>query len=529
MKRNIRILIIILAVAIPLAGFVIFETASSSKAQADREITELYTCAMHPEVIQKGPGLCPICHMELVPLGSIENLSDDGTGSAISIPSEMIQKIGVKYATVELAPLEKTINAAAHVDYDEDNYNALSIRADGWIEKLYVTSPGETVNKGESLFEFYSPKLYSAQEEYLIARRAGDTRLVNAARERLILLGISDSQIGEIPRNGVKRTLTITSPIDGVVVEIGSSSGGGGASMSASQSGSSGGMSDMNSGGGGISSGSSGSMNGGGSIKEGNFVGSGTQVFAVADLSNVWVYAHVYEDELPFVHEGMDAELELDYLPGQVFKGTVDRIYPFLDRMTRDIKLRLVFSNPDRKLLPGMFGKVRMTSRISDNALIIPEEALIFGGNGTIVFLALDEGRFKPQEVEVGPSDGNGHVQIVSGLENGQRVVTSAQFLLDSESKLREAVNKMIAGAHQSHNISQTPLVEDSHIETTPAPASSETESDWPNLAPDDPDARFRCPMPDDRYYSAEDGDCPICGMHLEPYQPETDLQRAEK
>jgi multidrug efflux pump subunit AcrA (membrane-fusion protein) len=308
--------------------------------------------------------------------------------------------------------------------------------------------------------------------------------------------------IEDIRINGSRRALTIEAPMDGIVASIGSSSGGGGGG-----GGISGGMSGMSGMG---ASGGSGGMNDmssgmGGDIKEGDYVGSGTAVFSIADLSSVWVFAHVYEDELQFVSEGLTAELELDYLPGQFFNGSIDFVYPFLDRQTRDIKIRMDFLNPDGLLMPGMFGTVRITNRIEDTGLLIPAEAVIHSGDRRVVFLALSGGRFAPQEVTLGVNAGDNMVQILDGLAAGQTIVTSAQFLLDSESRLKEALNKMLAGAS---------IEIDNEHEGMGA-------EEWADLAPNDPDAHFRCPMPGDRFYTSDNGECPICGMFLEPHDPE--------
>ena len=543
--RKYIIMITVLIALIVVTGILVSgcrpgSSNANGRTNAASEDSQLYTCGMHPSVIQEGPGQCPICGMNLTPMDTGTGTSTpDGErrilfwvapmdptyvrdepgvspmgmdlvpvyedeitgGAAVSVDPAIIQSIGVRYAEVEVGPVEKTIRAAAHVDFDEDHYTVLSTRTGGWIETLHVTSPGDVVHEGDPLFDFYAPTIYSAQEEFLIARRMGDSTLANAALERLRLLGVSDEVIDDIRANGSRRALTITAPMDGVVVSIGSAGGGGGMSSS------SGGM-DMGGVGGMGDSGAGMSASTGGTIREGDYVGSGTAVFSIADLSSVWVYAHVYEDELEFVREGLQAELELEYLPGRTFEGVIDYVYPFLDRQTRDIKMKLRFPNPDGDLMPGMFGTVRIESRIEDNGLLIPSEAVIYSGDSRIVFLALGEGHFAPVEVRIGVSTRNAKVQVLDGLVAGQTVVTSAQFLLDSESRLREALNRMLAGT------------------TSPEPSTSDetapqASDEWADLAPDDPDALFRCPMSDDRYYTSEDGECPICGMFLEPHDPE--------
>ncbi|MCX6646329.1 MAG: efflux RND transporter periplasmic adaptor subunit [bacterium] len=585
MKKRMGIWILIVVLALLGIGTAVFTTGCFSGNTADSETSEqLYTCGMHPWVIQEGPGQCPICGMNLVPKENQAETASNGerqilywvssmdpgyvrqepgkdtmgmdlvpvyadqaaSGAIVSVDPSIIQSIGVRYATVERGPMSLSINAPAHVDYNEDHLAVLSTRTDGYIDKLYVTSPGASVKEGDPLFDFYAPQLYSAQEEYLIALRTGDSSLSSAARERLKLLGVSDEQINGIRENGSSSALTITAPMDGVVITMGGSGtggglpqGGGGLSTGGmgggSQSSSGGGMGGMGGtgGGGGFSDsggGSSSPVSGmssgsGGTLREGAFVSAGSPVFTIADLSTVWVYAHIYSDQLSYIQTGMPATLEMDYLPGQTFEGTIDFIYPYLETLTRDIRVRIVFPNPDGKLLPEMYGTVKIQSLISDDTLLIPEEAVIFSGDHRIVFLSLPGNKFAPVEVTLGPSDGNGKVQVLSGLVEGQQIVTSAQFLIDAESRMQEAISKMLAG--QTSTTSPEEAVSTVQTEEQPVQTTDDTMAgmdmpteEWPNLAPDDPNARWRCPMPEDRYYAAEPGDCPICGMHLEPHDP---------
>jgi multidrug efflux pump subunit AcrA (membrane-fusion protein) len=625
MKKKTGIAIIIVVLALLGVGTAIFTTGCFSKKTATSETSEqLYTCGMHPWVIQEGPGQCPICGMNLVPketqsqttssnsgerqilywvssmdptyvrqepgqdtmgMDLVPVYADEaGSGAVVSIDPSIIQSIGVRYATVERGPMSLSINAPAHVDYNEDHLAVLSTRTDGYIDKLYVTSPGTSVKEGDPLFDFYAPQLYSAQEEYLIALRVGDSSLSNAARERLKLLGVSDEQIDGIRANGSSSALTITAPMDGVVITMGGSgtggglpSGGGGLSTGGmgggSQSSGGGGMGGMGGGGGGggfsdSGGGSSSPVSGmssgsGGTLREGAFVSAGSPLFTIADLSTVWVYAHIYSDQLSYIQTGMPATLEMDYLPGQTFEGTIDFVYPYLETLTRDIRVRVVFPNPDGKLLPEMYGTVKIQSLISNDTLLIPEEAVIYSGNHRAVFLSLPGNKFMPVEVTLGPSDGNGKVQVLSGLAEGQQIVTSAQFLIDSESRTQEAISKMLAGQTSTTSpeeaVSMVPTEEqpvqttddsmagmDMPAEEQPAQPASDTMAvtnmpveeqpaqttddtmagmdmpaeEWPNLAPDDPTALWKCPMVEDRYYAAEPGDDPICGMHLVPHDP---------
>lgn len=537
------ILILLLIIIIASISFVgCNKSNSSGNKNGD---VQLYTCGMHPEVITDEPGLCPICNMKLTPISGTGGSPTTSSGerrilywaapmdplyirdepgkspmgmdlipvyedevmsqSGISIDPAVIQNMGVRFAQAKMGELAKTIIASAHVDYNEEHISVLSVRSDGWVEKLYVSSPGEDVKAGDPLFEFYSPKLYSAQQEYVIAIKSGSQSLINSSKERLRLLGVSDTQIEKIRKTGAHRTLTMTAPIDGVVVEIGQS-GSSGISTSGEGGGSTGGM-DM--GGGGSSSGGM-NTGSGATVREGDHISSGTALFTIANLDSLWVYAHIYADELPYIKEGMTANLTLNYLPGEIFSGTVDFVYPYLDKQTRDIKIRMTFDNLDKKLLPQMYGKVAIESKISDNALLIPKEAVIYAGNSRVVFLALPAGKFAPQAINLGVSDGKGNVQVLSGLVDGQTIVTSGQFLLDSESRLKEALNNMLASRTNSNNNAESQM--------------ELNEDGWVDLAPDDPNAKFKCEMIEDKYYTAEDGECPVCGMFLVP----NDFQQEE-
>ena len=205
--------------------------------------------------------------------------------------------------------------------------------------------------------------------------------------------------------------------------------------------------------------------------------------------------------------QGVIDNLKINGRAGIKFEGLV--IYPYLDRSTRDIKLRMKFDNSDGELMPGMFGTLKIASRIDENGLLIPDEAVIHSGDSRVVFIALSDGKFAPREIIPGVKADGGMVQVLDGLDAGETVVTSAQFLLDSESRLKEALNKMLTGAASGPG----------HIHTR---AEGGGSGEWVDLAPDDPNAKFACPMEEDRYYTSEDGECPICGMFLQPHDPST-------
>jgi Cu(I)/Ag(I) efflux system membrane fusion protein/cobalt-zinc-cadmium efflux system membrane fusion protein len=311
--------------------------------------------------------------------------------------------------------LKKSIRALGTVTYDETKVYAVNLKFDGWIEKLFVDFVGESVRKGQALFEIYSPELVTAQEEYLLASsqvrslsassypsvRENAQRLLNAARQRLQYWDLEPGQIKQLEQKGqVKKNLTIYSPTNGVVIKK--------------------------------------------DALAGHYVKAGMHQYEIADLSRVWVDVEVYEYELPYIKKGMVAAMELSYLPGKRFNGTVLFIYPFLNPETRTVKLRLAFDNTEGLLKPDMYANVYIESQIDADALVIPQEAVIDSGLRQIVFLALGEGKFAPRPVTLGVEGENNTFQVLEGLKAGDTIVTSAQFMFDSESRLREAIQKML-------------------------------------------------------------------------------------
>ncbi|MBS3732711.1 MAG: efflux RND transporter periplasmic adaptor subunit [Desulfobacterales bacterium] len=406
-----------------------------------------YTCSMHPQVVQDEPGNCPICGMELVPKDKVEEedaskkgerevaywrapmnpeeiydkpgksamgmelepvYEDELVGGVnISIDPVMEQNMGIRTATVERGSLEHTIRTYGHVTYNETKMTRVNLKFSGWIEKLYVDFTGARVKKGEPMFAFYSPELITAQQDLLEAhrnysRRPDDTnkRVLESVKSRLRYYEIAESEIEEILERGqVKHALTIRCPYTGVVTEK--------------------------------------------NAQEGDFVKSGATIYQIADLSSVWVEAHIYEYELARVEKGQQAEMTLPYLPGEKYTGQVAYVYPYLQRKTRDVVVLLEFDNPDLFLKPDMYGDVRIGTGEGEKGIHVPRSAVLRSGERDIVFVRRDAGKFTPREVKLGMPLDNDRMQILEGLAPGEQVVTSGQFMLDSESKLREASQKM--------------------------------------------------------------------------------------
>ena len=372
-----------------------------------------YVAPMDPNYIRTEPGKSPM-GMDLVPVYEEEG---DGKepGSTIRIDPATMQNMGVRLGRVKRKPLEKTIRTVGYLTYDETKISAVNTKFSGWIEKIHVDFEGERVKTGQPLFEIYSPELVTAQEEYLLAIeqhqnlsgssypriREGAERLLKAARTRLRYWDLTEGQIEQIRRSGKStKTLTVFSPAEGVVVKK--------------------------------------------AAFEGHYVKAGENQYEIADLSTIWVDVDVYESDLPWISEEMSATMELTYIPGRKYSGRVLYIYPYLDPKTRTGKLRLKFDNPEGDLKPGMYANILLRAVLDPNALVIPQEAVIDSGVRKIVFVAAGKGRFRAQEVSLGVEANENEYQVLKGLQAGEQIVLSAQFMLDSESRLREAAQKML-------------------------------------------------------------------------------------
>lgn len=335
------------------------------------------------------PGKSPM-GMDLVPVYKNENSSMDEGSGTIKISADVVNNLGVRIAPAKKGVLNNIIKTVGYVTYDEDKLHHIHPRVDGWIEKLYVKTTGAMVNKGQPLYDIYSPQLVNAQEELLLALSRNNKQLITAAKNRLVALQLPASAIKEIQQaKKVKQSITFFAPHNGVVENL--------------------------------------------NVREGFYVKPGATLMSIGDLSQVWLEAEVFERQATKVHQGSPVTMTMDYLPGQAFEGEVDYVYPVLAKQTRTIKVRVRLDNPDGQFKPNMFAQVVIYANDNEERLIIPKEALIRTGSQSRVVLALGEGHFKSIEVGVGRFDSD-FVEILSGLNEGDTVVTSAQFLLDSES-----------------------------------------------------------------------------------------------
>jgi Cu(I)/Ag(I) efflux system membrane fusion protein/cobalt-zinc-cadmium efflux system membrane fusion protein len=388
--------------------------APTAVAKKERKI-KYWVSPMDPGYVRDKPGKAP-CGMDMVPVYEEEGAT--AAEGAIAVSPNIIQSMGVRTAKVEKQPLSRTVRAVGKVVYDERQLSVVNTKINGWVERLYVKATGDPIRKGQALLSIYSPELVSTQKEYLLALKnrqnlekspfpelkEGAQRLLEASRQRLQYWDIPASEIARLERTGeVKKNLTLSSPVHGIVTKR--------------------------------------------TVTEGQMVQPGMPLLEVADLSTVWVEADIYEYELPWINVGQHAQMTLQYIPGETFHGKVQYIYPYLSGATRTAKVRLAFPNPGLKLKPDMFAQVDLTQTMPEPAVVAPSEAVLNTGERQHVFIALGKGRFEPREVKIGMHGDGGLLQVLAGLQGGEEVVTSAQFLLDSESRFREAVALMLKGS----------------------------------------------------------------------------------
>jgi Cu(I)/Ag(I) efflux system membrane fusion protein len=382
-------------------------TAASAGAPAEHQ-KDQWQCPMHPSIVQDHPGDCPICGMRLVKVERTEATPEGLSG--VTIDPGRQQLIGLKIAHVEQGPVGGAWRTSGRVAIDETRVHHVNVKFSGFMEHVHADFVGRPVKKGEPIFSIYSPELLAAQQEFLLAIEtrkrlaasgglaADGDALVQAARRKLELWDVPSSEIDRIERTGeTTRTLTFYSPASGVLTKK--------------------------------------------DVVPGMRVNAGDMPFEIVDLSRVWVLADAYESDLPHVRIGMPATLGLKAIPGKTFTGRVAFIDPLLDPKTRTAKVRVEVANPSGELKPEMYGDVVFQGS-ARQALRVPGDAIIHSGTRSVVFVALPDGKFAPREIQVG--EGNAEwVEVVSGLVNGDGVVTRANFLVDSESRLRASLDSL--------------------------------------------------------------------------------------
>ncbi len=375
------------------------DAGEGGKATAKKE--PLYWVApMDPNYKRDKPGKSPM-GMDLIPV--YEEAGGDEEIGTVTISPDVVNNLGVRTAPVTRGQMDVSVNTVGYVQYDEDRLIHIHPRVEGWIEKLYVKASGDPVQQGAPLYALYSPTLVNAQEELLLALKRNNATLIEAANERLASLQVPKSEINRLKKSGkVSQTITITAPQSGVLDNL--------------------------------------------MAREGMFVKPGMEIMAIGQLEHIWVIGEVFERQASLVQVGDPVHMQLNYLPGREWQGQVDYVYPSLNTTTRTAQVRVHFHNPDGYLKPGMFAQMRIEAAPMDDTLLIPREALIRTGSQSRVVLAKGEGRFKSVAVQVGHITDD-QAEIMSGLDEGDRIVTSAQFLIDSESSKTSDFRRMNHGS----------------------------------------------------------------------------------
>lgn len=496
-RRNILALALSTVV---VAGGLVFASlvlAQEGHENHGHEQETIYTCGMHPNIVEAGPGTCPICGMDLTPKKIAGNSNTQsaksganesrkikhwvapmdptfvadkpgkspmgmdlvpvyeggGNDSTITIDPTVVQNMGVRIKRVEQGTIFRHIRTVGTIEVAEDEISVVNLRYSGWIERIYVDETGVKVKKGDVLFDIYSPELVSAQEEYLLAlRTSAKSPLANSARRRLGFFGLTSWHIKQIEKLKTPlRTLHVVAPQNGYVLHK--------------------------------------------NVVQGARVNAGSDLYRIGNLAKIWVNAEVYEFDAAWVRLGERATMELSFQQGKVYEGSVSYIHPTLNRETRTLKVRLEFENPGLALKPGMFAIVQIDAQRRNNITIAPTEAIIHSGTRQLVFVALELGHYEMREITTGVVGDRYMTEVLSGLEPGERIVSSGQFLLDSESQLQEAVQKLLAARLHAK---EKRVMGDAH----PAPEVGETGS------------YYTCGM-HPQIVQDESGTCPICGMDL--------------
>ncbi|MBW2658619.1 MAG: efflux RND transporter periplasmic adaptor subunit [Deltaproteobacteria bacterium] len=452
MKKFISVLVLLLVGAvigslITLGGYQKLIDLAGVSQKGDTtggEKKPLYWVApMDPAYKRDKPGKSPM-GMDLIPVYEDGGSGSDTGPGTIKISPDVVNNLGVRTALAERRPLHSRIQTVGYVQYDEDRLVHIHPRVKGWIERLYVKASGDPVKRGQPLYAMYSPQLVNAQEELVIALDRKTPRLIRAAENRLAALRVPPHVIKKLRKSKeVKQTITFYAPQSGVVDNL--------------------------------------------NIRQGFFVKPDSTIMSIGTLDQVWVEAEVFERQASLVAVGLAVTMTLDYLPGKEWRGSVNYIYPALNAKTRTLRVRLRFDNKDHFLKPNMFAQVVIHAKSTDTAILVPKEAVIRTGSTNRVVLALGEGRFKSINVKIGRFDSSS-AEILSGLNEDDRIVTSAQFLIDSESSKTSDFKRMyhdessVPESARVEAVINSLMVDHRMINITHQPVSA---WDWPEMSMD--------------------------------------------
>ncbi len=534
MKKKTIIILSILAIALlgaAIYGFIDFKSNGSGTETAQKQ---LYTCGMHPDIISEEPGDCPICGMKLVPIkNKTANTGEKkiiywrapmdpneiydhpgkskmgmdlvpvyeaeaGSEGIVKIDPAVVQNMNIKTVTVEKKDLNSRITTNGALTTDETKESIVTTRVNGWVEKLYVDYTGKKVRKGDKLMEIYSPELVAAQQELLTAlsyqesvnnsnfsdvNKSGNELVKNAVK-KLQLLQVSDREIERLEKTkDVRTNVTLYAQNSGTVLQK--------------------------------------------NVIEGQKVTAGSPLLQIADLSKLWLTADIYENELGKIQLGAKTEIKFNYLPGKTYPGKVSFIYPTLDAKSRTVKVRIDVNNSSGELKPEMYANVLIEGKDLGSFPVVPENAVIRSGNKDVIIIALGGGKFKPQQVELG-SYSEGYYQVLNGISEGNKIVTSAQFLIDSESNLKAALNQFAGSTSDPAPMPNKegkdvmPKVNNGEMEMNDSANHQQTDSSMVrhgkiNLKKIDKnnDGKVYQDMMDWNVISDEPGRCVLCNMKL--------------
>lgn len=503
---------ILVGIALTLAGYLVWtkvhplvfaeeEPAGTGAAAVEEEPEEVWTCPMHPSVVSDHPGACPVCGMDLVLRTNDTGLDPHELARLGRVAISPIERVLANVAPVPVGRTDLTtdVRAFGRVVWDETSYATIPAWVGGRIDELYVEETGTEVERGQRLLAIYSPDLLAAQEEYLVILQSGGLNegLIEPAERRLRLLGMSRRQIRRLAERGqTTDTITVYAPAAGTIVER--------------------------------------------MVQEGQYVTEGQPLFHLAGMQNMWVEADIFEQDVPFVHEGMQVEIELTAFPSETFSGIVTLVWPFLDAETRTLRVRVEFESPDERIRPGMYATVNFSAEVAHDVLVVPKDAVIRTGERGVVYVEVDRNLFERRRVETGYESGN-LVEIRSGVAEGEQVVARGGFLIDSEAQLYAGGQELHFG-HVAEEQGTTAQVDTENFEDVPigdyfCPTDPSEHSPEPGRCSEnniqmiqrdvdtqyDPHAdpvtfvqpgEWYCQMGAE-WVSEEPGRCPICGMTL--------------